>query len=75
MHIVTTGSRKKHLQYLAVSISRLCLLNGISIIPHWIPRCQNQLADFISKIIDYDDWYASVVEFFQYLDHLWGPIL
>ena len=63
VHIVTNGSKKKHLQYLAVGIFKLCLLNGISIIPHWIPRCQNELLDFISKIIDYDDWYVSF-EFF-----------
>ena len=51
LHIVTNGSRKKHLQYLAVRIFKLCLLNGISIILRWIPRCQNELADFIRLLI------------------------
>ena len=47
-------------------------MNDISIIPGWIPRCENELAYIISKIIDYDDWYVSF-EFFHYLDQLWGP--
>ena len=61
MHIVTNGSRKKHLQYLAVGIFKLYLLVVFHIIPRRIPRCQNELADFMSKIINYDDWYVSVV--------------
>ena len=48
------------------------ILSFLPLIPRSIPRCQNKLADFISKIVDYDDWYVSV-ELFQYLEQLWGP--
>ena len=36
------------------------------------PRSLNDKADYLSKIIDYDDWELAP-EFFQQLDGLWGP--
>ena len=32
----------------------------------------NETADFVSKLVDYDDWFVSH-EFFKTLDALWGP--
>ena len=37
-----------------------------------MPRSLNDKADYLSKIIDYDDWELAP-EFFQQLDGLWGP--
>ena len=38
----------------------------------WIPRSENTRADYISKIIDFDDWGTSC-EFFDFMDKIWGP--
>ena len=32
------------------------MAHHVRIEPEWIPREANQQADFISRIIDYDDW-------------------
>ena len=37
-----------------------------------MPREENQLADFISRIMDCDDGGINK-EVFQWLDNLWGP--
>ena len=31
--------------------------------PEWIPREQNEIADYISRIVDYDDWLVNLVVF------------
>jgi len=28
----------------------------ISLEPEWIPREENKITDYISRIVDYDDW-------------------
>ena len=38
----------------------------------WIPRTLNQQADYISRLIDTDDWQITE-EFFLFLDARWGP--
>jgi hypothetical protein len=38
----------------------------------WIPRTKNERADFISRIVDADDWGISE-DLFLYVDSLWGP--
>ncbi|VDH90196.1 Hypothetical predicted protein [Mytilus galloprovincialis] len=38
----------------------------------WVPRTLNEKADFISRIIDYDDWGIDE-QLFMYVDSLWGP--
>lgn len=40
----------------------------------WIPRITNQRADYISRLIDPDDWQITS-ECFQILEGLWGPHL
>lgn len=32
----------------------------------------NEKSDYLSKLIDYDDWGVSV-DFFQFIDSKWGP--
>jgi hypothetical protein len=54
-----------------MSILSICLINGISIDIQWIPREGNTQADYLSKIIDYQDWDVS--EFFlNFINELWA---
>ena len=70
--IVAKGSMKTELQSIALCIFQNCMQNNISIDLEWVPRTDNDKADYISRIIDYDDW-GVVDELFIYLDSLWGP--
>jgi hypothetical protein len=62
---------KENLQAIAMSIFSICLINGISIEIQWIPREGNTQADYLSKIIDYEDWGVSEM-FFNFMNELWG---
>ena len=44
----------------------------MTLLPEWVPRDVNVLADEISKTVDYDDW-TTTRDFFAYMDSLWGP--
>jgi len=70
--IVEKGSRINELHSITLNIFEVSLSNLINLKINWIPREENIRADFISKIIDYDDWSVSM-EFFQYIDSRWGP--
>ena len=70
--IVQHGSRVPALQAEALAIFSVCMVNHIHIEPEWIPREQNELADYCSRIIDYDDWRLNPT-IFEWLDKLWGP--
>lgn len=72
VRIITVGSRIEELQAQAMIIFKLALCHQISIEPEWIPREQNELADYISRIIDYDDWSINPAVFGM-LDAYWGP--
>ena len=37
------------------------VVHGISIEPEWVPREENQLAAYLSRIVDYDDWGLKTV--------------
>lgn len=45
---------------------------GISIDAQWIPRNENLRADYLSKIIDYEDWGVTDA-FFEFMSKIWGP--
>jgi hypothetical protein len=47
------------LQSIAIDIYRFCLNNSILIYIEWIPRSENEKADYLSKICDFDDWGIS----------------
>ena len=49
-----------------------CLSNNIRLEPEWILRNENELADYYSHIVDYDDYIFFPVVF-QRLDSIWGP--
>ena len=56
VRILTVGSGKGCLQDVALQIFALCMSHAIHIEPEWIPREQNEIADYISRIVDCDDW-------------------
>jgi hypothetical protein len=63
---------KLELQKLARSIYSTCVTNSISIDIQWIPRSENEKADYISRLIDHEDWEVSEF-FFDLMNGLWGP--
>ena len=46
-----------YLQAEAVKIFTLCRSHALCIEPEWIPREQNEIADYLSRIVDCDDWF------------------
>ena len=70
--IVNKGSMRPHLQELALKIHNKCVSNGIHIYIDWIPRSLNDRADFLSRLVDVNDWRVSS-QFFQFIDSIWGP--
>ena len=63
--IVDSGSMKEHLHQLAVDIFHTAKENNIEIEVEWIPRSLNEKADYLSKIIDFDDWTVKDCFFFS----------
>jgi len=54
--IVKSGSSKAHLHKLAMKIFSLSKEHNVIIDIEWIPRSENEVADYLSKIVDFDDW-------------------
>ena len=69
--IVDKGSMNKELHDIALNIFKLCRNVNIMIFMEWLPRSLNEKADYVSKIVDWDDWGVSQ-EFFDCLDKKWG---
>ena len=69
--IVKRGSMKPDLQEYAIKIYNVCIENNVRIEMEWIPRSLNEKADYISNIIDYDDWFVTD-SFFKRIDAKWG---
>ena len=55
VRIVQYGSKKPDLQAEALSIFSIYLKQHIRIEPEWTPRERNALANYISRLVDYDD--------------------
>jgi hypothetical protein len=70
--IITGGSVKADLHEIALDIFNVCRSHDIVIIPEWLPRSENKLADKISKFKDYDDWSIDN-QSFTLIEQLWGP--
>ena len=47
--IIEVGSRRPHLHKLAIEIFDICMCFNIKLQPSWIPREQNETADFLLK--------------------------
>ena len=54
--IVQHDSGKPTLQAEALAIFSMCVKNHIHTEPKWIPREQNELADYYSESVDFDDY-------------------
>lgn len=67
--MITVGSRVKELQKLAIVFS-IALVHGIQIEWKWLPR-ENQLADCLSKVTDYDE-YSINAQVFAWVDAIRG---
>ncbi|KAK3082563.1 hypothetical protein FSP39_021987 [Pinctada imbricata] len=70
--IVQSGSMKPNLQDMALNIFSTCISHGIDLDIQWVPRKMNERADYLSKIIDLDDWCISN-SCFDYISSIWGP--
>ena len=70
--ILTAGSSKQVLHWLATDIFEFCIKNYIRLVPEWIPRFDNQMADLMSKQLDLDD-YMLDPNLFAIADIQWGP--
>ena len=46
VHIIQVGSRREHLQREAMPILQVCMKHGVRLIAEWVPREQNELADY-----------------------------
>ena len=46
--------------------------NQIRLEPEWITREENEFADYLSRVFDYDDWMLNPAVF-QELEVMWGP--
>ena len=71
VRILQTGNWKPDFQTEALEIFSAVLGGQIRIEPEWIPRTENEQADSLSCIIDYDDW--GVIHHSARFDSLWGP--
>ena len=69
--IVEVGSMRIDLHCIALRIFQLCIEHKIFLEIQWVPRTEVQKADFISRLIDIDDWQITSA-LFQELDTLWG---
>ena len=63
---------KEHLHILALDIFQTAKDNKIDIEIEWIPRTQNERADYLSKIVGYDDRAVKDC-YFHAVTSVWGP--
>ena len=66
------GSSVVELQQIAVNIFSFCMRHSISFQMQWIPRGENELADYLSRIVDPDDGMLSP-SLFQLITDRSGP--
>ena len=70
--IVKSESNKVHLHKLAMEIFSLSKEHDIAIDMEWISRSDNEVADYLSKFVDFDDWGVKD-SYFQTVNSIWGP--
>ena len=54
--ILSDGSAKPYLQNIATDVFNFCSKFNIKLISQWIPRKQNELSDYYSRIKDTYNW-------------------
>jgi hypothetical protein len=67
------GSQAEHLQEICLRIFWFCQQHNILLEPEWISREQNQLADYLSKVKELDDFGLQPSAFAQLVEQL-GPL-
>ena len=73
--ILCNGSMKENLQKIALQVNKVCTHYRIILVPEWIPRELNKIADQLSKFSiykDLDNWEISP-QMFIYFNQIWGP--
>jgi ribonuclease HI len=70
--IVQVGSMKFNLHGLAFAVFSICFKSQIRLDIQWIRRTLNERADYLSKIVDYDDWEITT-QLFSLLEARFGP--
>ena len=70
--ILKVGSKKAHLQKIAINVDDFCKKHNIKLESKWIPRENNVEADFYSRCTDSNDWSLEN-HIFVDLDKKWGP--
>ena len=60
------------LQVVALKVFSLIVQNQLKLEPEWIPRDLNERVDYLSHIIDYDNWQLNTSVFSEH-DTFWGP--
>ena len=70
--IIDFGSRKSGLQSDAKRIFEICVHHGTSIEAEWVPSSRNEQSDYLSRIVDFDDWSVDP-HIFRFLDLKWEP--
>ena len=56
VHILQVGSKKQHLQKVGMDVFALSMSNHIHLESECIPRELDEIADYLSRIIDFDNW-------------------
>lgn len=69
--MLKSGSSKPDLQEIALDINQTCDKRGITLIPEWICRSENEAADGLSRGLDSDDWQIQSWVFRE-IDNTWG---
>jgi hypothetical protein len=67
------GSQAEHLQEICLRIFWFCQQHSILLEPEWIPCEQNQLADYLFKVKELDDFGLQPSAFAQLVEQL-GPL-
>ena len=57
--IIEVGGMKLDLHRLAIKIFQFCAEHSIRLEVQWIPLTENEKADYISRLIDFDDWHIT----------------
>ena len=61
MRILQVGSMKPHLQEIALKVFSLAIQFQICLEPDWVPRELNEKADFLSRMINYDVCFSTLL--------------
>ena len=69
--IISVVSMRSDLHIIALKIFQICADNAIHLEIQWIPPTEIEKADFISRIIDIDDWQITR-DCFEAIERLWG---